>query len=190
MALNKQQAAVRREQRKEGVREGDCQTAFHKLVHVATSCRASRGLSWWQLLALRCGSGNDGRASQLYAGDRGDQERPGFTGGFYKKKKKKENSKPLSPHQFKCREKKKKLSEYPPPQLSRWNVFLWEWDKCVCRDSQEVKPRLFKRSSLAVPALVAANEKGVSSRHLGIMQLPPEKVVNFVKCQNINPRAV
>lgn len=37
-------------------REGDSvRLAFHKQVHVATSCRASRGLSWWQWLAVEAG---------------------------------------------------------------------------------------------------------------------------------------
>lgn len=47
---------------KEGGREGgwdrdgdSVRLAFHKQVHVATSCRASRGLSWWRWLAVEAG---------------------------------------------------------------------------------------------------------------------------------------
>lgn len=55
----------------------------------------------------------------------------------------------------------------------------------VCRDWQEV-------CVVAVPvaAPVAANKGGASLKHLGMMQLPPEKVVNLLKDQNTNPSAV
>lgn len=52
-ALGKVQIGDRREGRD---KEGDSvRLAFHKQVHVATSCQASRGLSWWQWLAVEAG---------------------------------------------------------------------------------------------------------------------------------------
>lgn len=58
--------------------------ALPKRVHVAASCRASRGLSWWQRLAvesvawypggLGCNSWRDGRGSDLVRGPQGSRK--------------------------------------------------------------------------------------------------------------------
>lgn len=44
--------------------------------------------------------------------------------------------------------------------------------------------------AVSVAAPVAANKGGASLKHLGMMQLPPEKVVNLLKDQKMNPSAV
>lgn len=81
-----------REWERESERKGDSvRLAFHKWVHVATSCRASRGLSWWQWLAVEAGRlfhdipvASDVAQGMIgeqvsKVGDLSDQEIPGFT---------------------------------------------------------------------------------------------------------------